>query len=185
MLLCPWDFSGKNTGVGCYFLLQGIFLTQGSNPCVCCVASGFFTTEPQGSHSWKEPSTMQKILKLTKGNKYIGIFWEWGSFIYSRMEHLYGKKEALESTYTIDKEYMYWQKIACVHYDLNSPEAFIESSFLSPFLPPSLFHLFFLVFRRVWNCFSQCLDYFPHIVTSSLPQNYTSQTGVGCRANLA
>ena len=23
-LLCPWDFSGKNTGVGCYFLLQGM-----------------------------------------------------------------------------------------------------------------------------------------------------------------
>ena len=30
-LLCPWNFPGKNTGVGCYFLLQGIFLTQGSN----------------------------------------------------------------------------------------------------------------------------------------------------------
>ena len=28
---CPWDFPGKNTGVGCHFLLQGIFLTQGSN----------------------------------------------------------------------------------------------------------------------------------------------------------
>ena len=25
-------FLGKNTGVGCHFLLQGIFLTQGSNP---------------------------------------------------------------------------------------------------------------------------------------------------------
>ena len=25
-------FSGKNTGMGCHFLLQGIFLTQGSNP---------------------------------------------------------------------------------------------------------------------------------------------------------
>ena len=25
------EFSGKNTGVGCHFLLQGIFLTQGSN----------------------------------------------------------------------------------------------------------------------------------------------------------
>ena len=25
-------FSGKNTGVGCHFLLQGIFPTQGSNP---------------------------------------------------------------------------------------------------------------------------------------------------------
>ena len=30
-LLCPWDFPGKNTGVGCHFLLQGIFLTQGLN----------------------------------------------------------------------------------------------------------------------------------------------------------
>ena len=25
-------FSSKNTGVGCHFLLQGTFLTQGSNP---------------------------------------------------------------------------------------------------------------------------------------------------------
>ena len=31
-LLCSWDFSGKNTRVGCHFLLQGIFPTQGSNP---------------------------------------------------------------------------------------------------------------------------------------------------------
>ena len=30
-LLCPWDFPGKSTGVGCHCLLQGIFLTQGSN----------------------------------------------------------------------------------------------------------------------------------------------------------
>ena len=28
-LLCPWDFPGKNTGVVCHFLLQGIFPTQG------------------------------------------------------------------------------------------------------------------------------------------------------------
>ena len=28
-LLHPWDFPGKNTGVGCCFLLQEIFLTQG------------------------------------------------------------------------------------------------------------------------------------------------------------
>ena len=27
-----WNFLGKSTGVGCHFLLQGIFLTQGSNP---------------------------------------------------------------------------------------------------------------------------------------------------------
>ena len=30
--LCPWNFPGKNTGVGGHSLLQGIFLTQGSNP---------------------------------------------------------------------------------------------------------------------------------------------------------
>ena len=29
-LLHPWDSPGKNTGVGCHFLLQGIFLTQES-----------------------------------------------------------------------------------------------------------------------------------------------------------
>ena len=27
-LLCLWDFPGKNTGVGCHFLLQGIFPTR-------------------------------------------------------------------------------------------------------------------------------------------------------------
>ena len=31
-LLCPWDFPSKNIGVGCHFLLQGIFPTQGLNP---------------------------------------------------------------------------------------------------------------------------------------------------------
>ena len=30
-LLCPWDFSGKNTGRDCHFLLQGTFLTQEQN----------------------------------------------------------------------------------------------------------------------------------------------------------
>ena len=30
-LLCPWDSSGKNIGVGVHTLLQGIFLTQGLN----------------------------------------------------------------------------------------------------------------------------------------------------------
>ena len=31
-LLWPWDFLGKNSGVGCHFLLQGICPTRGSNP---------------------------------------------------------------------------------------------------------------------------------------------------------
>ena len=35
-LLCPWNSPGKHTGVGCHSLLQGIFLTQGSNPGLLC-----------------------------------------------------------------------------------------------------------------------------------------------------
>ena len=31
------DFLGKNTGVGCHFLLQGIFKTQGLNPHLLCL----------------------------------------------------------------------------------------------------------------------------------------------------
>ena len=31
-LFHPWDFPSKNTGVGCHFLLQEIFPTQGLNP---------------------------------------------------------------------------------------------------------------------------------------------------------
>ena len=42
-LLCPWNFPGKNTGVSCHFLLQGIFLTKGLNLglfCLLCWQAG-------------------------------------------------------------------------------------------------------------------------------------------------
>ena len=51
-LLCPWDSPGKNTGVSCHALLQGIFQTQGLNPHLLrlpVLASRFFTT----STTWK------------------------------------------------------------------------------------------------------------------------------------
>ena len=35
-LLCPWNFPCKNTGVGCYFILQRIFPTQISDLCLLC-----------------------------------------------------------------------------------------------------------------------------------------------------
>ena len=46
-LLCPWDSPGKNTGVGCHALLQGIFPIQRSNPRLLqlpALAGRFFTT---------------------------------------------------------------------------------------------------------------------------------------------
>ena len=50
-LLCPWDFPGKNTGVGCYFILQGTFLTQGLNPSLLHLLhwqAGSLPAEPPG-----------------------------------------------------------------------------------------------------------------------------------------
>ena len=45
-LLCPWDFPGWNTAVGCHFLLLGIFPTQGSNPCLSLLLQGQATSLP-------------------------------------------------------------------------------------------------------------------------------------------
>ena len=51
-LLCPQIFPGMNTGIGCHFLLQGIFLTQGSiklqSLAVPALASGFFPLNCMG-----------------------------------------------------------------------------------------------------------------------------------------
>ena len=41
-------FPSKNTGVGCHFLLQGVFPTQDLNPRILH-AGEFFTTEPPGN----------------------------------------------------------------------------------------------------------------------------------------
>ena len=47
-LLYPWDFSGKNTGVGCHFLLQGDLQDQGIELVAPALTGRFFTTEPPG-----------------------------------------------------------------------------------------------------------------------------------------
>ena len=51
-LLRPWDSPGKNTGVGCHFLLQEIFPTQGSNPGIepgsPTLEADALTSEPPG-----------------------------------------------------------------------------------------------------------------------------------------
>ena len=48
-LLCPWDFPGGNTGVGCHFLLQGIFPTQRLNPSLLHCRQIVYQLSHQGS----------------------------------------------------------------------------------------------------------------------------------------
>ena len=71
---CPWNFPGKSTGMGCHFLLQGIFLTQGSNPCFLCLLhwqAGSLPTVPPG-----KLYLGSCILAFKK--KWIGLF-NWGT----------------------------------------------------------------------------------------------------------
>ena len=60
-LLCPWDSPGKNPGVGCHVLLQGIFPTQGLSLgfTAPALAAGFFTI----STTWEAPWLGNIILK--------------------------------------------------------------------------------------------------------------------------
>ena len=46
------DFPGKNTGVGCHFLLQGVFPTQGSNPHLLCLLHGEANSLPPHHLVW-------------------------------------------------------------------------------------------------------------------------------------
>ena len=67
-LLCPWDFPGKNTRVGCHFLLQGIFPTEGTELSSPALPGGFFITVTPG-----------KPFSLYVLSPYYGIGWM-GSF---------------------------------------------------------------------------------------------------------
>ena len=54
-LLCLWDSPGKNTGMGCHFLLQQIIPTQGLNPSLLCLLqwqADSLPLVPPGKPSW-------------------------------------------------------------------------------------------------------------------------------------
>ena len=67
-LLCPLNFPSKNTGVGSHSLLQGIFLTQGSNPGLLHCRQIIYLPSHEGSPSicWRLPrfSLWSKTLLL-------------------------------------------------------------------------------------------------------------------------
>ena len=80
----PWDFPGNNTGVGCHFLLQGIFPTQGSNPSLLHWQVDSLQLSHQGS-----PHISVNIyfflyfdyFTLYDNSKFIHITYNWFNFI--------------------------------------------------------------------------------------------------------
>ena len=49
IMVCPWNSPGKNTGVGCHFLLQGIFLIQEFDPVLLHCRQILYHLSYQGS----------------------------------------------------------------------------------------------------------------------------------------
>ena len=68
-LLCPWDSPGKNTGVGCHSVLQGIFPTQGSNLGLLHCRQILYQGSPRGLSKGirlKTSETLQMALNLAE-----------------------------------------------------------------------------------------------------------------------
>ena len=64
-LLHPWDFPGKNTGVGCHFLLQEIFPIQRLNRGLLHRRQTLYHLSHQGSfHPWNEDSNSCPLQEL-------------------------------------------------------------------------------------------------------------------------
>ena len=67
---CPWNSPGNNTGVGCHPLLQGIFLTQGSNPGLLHWRQVQFKKKKnlsKRSNTWIQVKTLAKPKHFFKG----------------------------------------------------------------------------------------------------------------------
>ena len=67
-ILCPWGFPGKDTGVSCHALLQGIFLTQGLNQHILYLLNwqvGSLSLvppgSPLGSRKWKNFCSISRV----------------------------------------------------------------------------------------------------------------------------
>ena len=82
--LCPCDFSGKNTGVGFCFLLQGIFPTQGWNLNLLCLLHwqvGSLPLAPSGKpHWWTVIIDLLREIKKTLNNTLVIVRVKEGTF---------------------------------------------------------------------------------------------------------
>ena len=78
-LLCPLNSPGKNTGMGCHSLLQGIFPTQGLNPGLLHCRQILYSLSHHGSSVYKNNSIVRisNILTFSVPGKIVIIFAIW------------------------------------------------------------------------------------------------------------
>ena len=82
-LLCPWDSPGRNTGVGCHALLQGIFLTQELNQDLLHCRQILYLLSHQGG-----PRILERVVyPFSRGSSqprnWSGVSWISGRFLTS------------------------------------------------------------------------------------------------------
>ena len=68
-LFCPWNSPSQNTGVDCHFLLQGIFPTQGLNPCLQRLLhwqADSLPVAPPGKPNLLVPCNLEKYFQLSQ-----------------------------------------------------------------------------------------------------------------------
>ena len=87
-LLCPWNFPGKNTSLGCHSFLQGIFPTQGSNLGLLHCRQVLYHLNHQGSPwwCWAELNTISASISLCIWGCKLWTLWETISYssVYSK-----------------------------------------------------------------------------------------------------
>ena len=74
-ILWTWGSPGKNTGVGCHCLLQGIFPTQGSNPHLSHLLNwqvGSLPLTPPGKPAF-DYRLKKKLLRTASNNCFVGV----------------------------------------------------------------------------------------------------------------
>ena len=98
-ILCPWDFPGKSTGVGCHFLLQGTFPTQGSNLGLPHCRQMLLPSQPQREHAinqgkiwtkkwWLEGNREGQKCPLTL-NKFMSWRSNWGEMHFQQRDEVF------------------------------------------------------------------------------------------------
>ena len=73
--LWPWNSKGKNIGMGCHSLLQGIFLTQRSNPGILHCRQTPYHLSHQGSQKYKNTVVYFCYLIQIFFNNSYSLYW--------------------------------------------------------------------------------------------------------------
>ena len=148
-LLCPWNYPGMNTRVGCHFLLQGIFPTQGLNLGLLHCRQTLYHLSHQGStpsYRKKVQNWISKALKQggTSGMTKLHFNW-WTLFKRTTTFKVSGncpksiqqKKYLLKNIYSQSRQGRVWPLSPGLFHQPRSPCPVLQTRRQGPPLSPA------------------------------------------------